>query len=119
MRPGTNLPDLPPPLQIDQLRAELLQERSSRQDLECDKISLERQVWLCHTAAPGLLVLGLGGRSLPPACAEALPTSFLVFFFSPHPPAKGSTLGGRAGVVNLNGAKCRVLQGMTLPALGK
>ncbi|KYO19695.1 cingulin-like [Alligator mississippiensis] len=30
-------------LEIDQLRAELLQERSSRQDLECDKISLERQ----------------------------------------------------------------------------
>lgn len=30
--------------QIDQLRAELLQERSSRQDLECDKVSLERQV---------------------------------------------------------------------------
>ncbi|XP_038238948.1 cingulin isoform X2 [Dermochelys coriacea] len=29
--------------QIDQLRTELLQERSSRQDLECDKISLERQ----------------------------------------------------------------------------
>ncbi|XP_037267710.1 cingulin isoform X1 [Falco rusticolus] len=29
--------------QIDQLRAELLQERSSRQDLECDKASLERQ----------------------------------------------------------------------------
>ncbi|XP_042641464.1 cingulin [Tyto alba] len=29
--------------QIDQLRAELLQERSSRQDLECDKLSLERQ----------------------------------------------------------------------------
>ncbi|XP_043819662.1 cingulin isoform X2 [Dromiciops gliroides] len=29
--------------QIDQLRGELLQERSSRQDLECDKISLERQ----------------------------------------------------------------------------
>ncbi|NXW09003.1 CING protein, partial [Fregetta grallaria] len=29
--------------QIDQLRAELLQERSSRQDLECDKVSLERQ----------------------------------------------------------------------------
>uniref|UniRef100_A0A8C3JX32 Cingulin n=1 Tax=Calidris pygmaea TaxID=425635 RepID=A0A8C3JX32_9CHAR len=28
---------------IDQLRAELLQERSSRQDLECDKVSLERQ----------------------------------------------------------------------------
>lgn len=32
--------------QIDQLRAELLQERSSRQDLECDKVSLERQVRL-------------------------------------------------------------------------
>uniref|UniRef100_A0A8C4YJN2 Cingulin n=1 Tax=Gopherus evgoodei TaxID=1825980 RepID=A0A8C4YJN2_9SAUR len=29
--------------QIDQLRADLLQERSSRQELECDKISLERQ----------------------------------------------------------------------------
>uniref|UniRef100_A0A8D2JB48 Cingulin n=1 Tax=Varanus komodoensis TaxID=61221 RepID=A0A8D2JB48_VARKO len=29
--------------QIDQLRAELLQERSIRQDLECDKVSLERQ----------------------------------------------------------------------------
>ncbi|XP_061872063.1 cingulin isoform X1 [Colius striatus] len=29
--------------QIDQLRSELLQERSSRQDLECDKVSLERQ----------------------------------------------------------------------------
>lgn len=34
----------PPSPQIDQLRAELLQERSSRQDLECDKVSLERQV---------------------------------------------------------------------------
>ncbi|KAG2462212.1 CING protein, partial [Polypterus senegalus] len=29
--------------QIDQLRAELMQERASKQDLECDKISLERQ----------------------------------------------------------------------------
>ncbi|XP_053560004.1 cingulin isoform X2 [Bombina bombina] len=29
--------------QMDQLRSELMQERSSRQDLECDKISLERQ----------------------------------------------------------------------------
>ncbi|XP_060057678.1 cingulin [Erinaceus europaeus] len=29
--------------QVDQLRTELMQERSSRQDLECDKISLERQ----------------------------------------------------------------------------
>uniref|UniRef100_A0A0D9S5T5 Cingulin n=1 Tax=Chlorocebus sabaeus TaxID=60711 RepID=A0A0D9S5T5_CHLSB len=29
--------------QVDQLRTELLQERSARQDLECDKISLERQ----------------------------------------------------------------------------
>ncbi|XP_063802752.1 cingulin isoform X1 [Pseudophryne corroboree] len=29
--------------QMDQLRAELMQERTSRQDLECDKISLERQ----------------------------------------------------------------------------
>lgn len=39
--------------QIDQLRAELLQERSSRQDLECDKVSLERQVRLrCGGAGP-------------------------------------------------------------------
>ncbi|XP_043539924.1 cingulin-like [Chiloscyllium plagiosum] len=30
--------------QINQLRAELMQERAARQDLECDKISLERQV---------------------------------------------------------------------------
>ncbi|XP_052587409.1 cingulin [Peromyscus californicus insignis] len=29
--------------QMDQLRTELMQERSARQDLECDKISLERQ----------------------------------------------------------------------------
>ncbi|KAK2491348.1 hypothetical protein MC885_008823 [Smutsia gigantea] len=29
--------------QVDQLRSELMQERSARQDLECDKISLERQ----------------------------------------------------------------------------
>lgn len=31
-------------LQVEQVRAELLQERAVRQDLECDKISLERQV---------------------------------------------------------------------------
>lgn len=37
-------PPCAPSPQIDQLRAELLQERSSRQDLECDKVSLERQV---------------------------------------------------------------------------
>lgn len=29
---------------MDQLRNELLQERTIRQDLECDKMSLERQV---------------------------------------------------------------------------
>uniref|UniRef100_A0A2K6S0Y8 Cingulin n=1 Tax=Saimiri boliviensis boliviensis TaxID=39432 RepID=A0A2K6S0Y8_SAIBB len=29
--------------QVDQLRTELMQERTARQDLECDKISLERQ----------------------------------------------------------------------------
>ncbi|GCB81419.1 hypothetical protein scyTo_0021836, partial [Scyliorhinus torazame] len=29
--------------QIDQLRGELMQERAARQDLDCDKISLERQ----------------------------------------------------------------------------
>lgn len=40
---GPKPPCAPSP-QIDQLRAELLQERSSRQDLECDKVSLERQV---------------------------------------------------------------------------
>lgn len=42
-RYGAKPPCAPSP-QIDQLRAELLQERSSRQDLECDKVSLERQV---------------------------------------------------------------------------
>ncbi|XP_073493444.1 cingulin isoform X1 [Phyllobates terribilis] len=30
--------------QMEQLRAELMQERTRRQDLECDKISLERQI---------------------------------------------------------------------------
>lgn len=30
--------------QIDQLRSELMQERSSKQDLELDKSALERQV---------------------------------------------------------------------------
>ena len=39
-----NLAPLTPPHQVDQLRTELMQERSARQDLECDKISLERQV---------------------------------------------------------------------------
>lgn len=29
---------------MDQMRNELLQERTARQDLECDKMSLERQV---------------------------------------------------------------------------
>lgn len=29
---------------MEQLRNELLQERASKQDLECDKIALERQV---------------------------------------------------------------------------
>lgn len=32
--------------QVEQMRAELLQERAIKQDLECDKISLERQVRL-------------------------------------------------------------------------
>lgn len=31
-------------VQMEQVRNELLQERAMRQDLECDKISLERQV---------------------------------------------------------------------------
>lgn len=36
-------------LQMDQMRSELLQERAVRQDLECDKTSLERQVRTFHT----------------------------------------------------------------------
>lgn len=36
--------------QIDQLRSELMQERSSKQDLELDKNAMERQVRTCqHT----------------------------------------------------------------------
>lgn len=36
--------------QIDQLRSELMQERSSKQDLELDKNAMERQVCACeHT----------------------------------------------------------------------
>lgn len=33
-------------VQLEQMRSELLQERAVKQDLECDKISLERQVRL-------------------------------------------------------------------------
>lgn len=51
--------------QIDQLRAELLQERSSRQDLECDKVSLERQVWLSFRGAgSNLSAMGTAGGQL-------------------------------------------------------
>lgn len=46
MRQNQSVPS--PCSQMEQLRAELLQERSSRQDLECDKVSLERQVRLSH-----------------------------------------------------------------------
>lgn len=35
--------------QMDQMRSELMQERSVRQDLECDKMSLERQVLTTET----------------------------------------------------------------------
>lgn len=42
--------------QVEQMRNELLQERASRQDLECDKIALERQV---HT-----LLSGGGGEQI-------------------------------------------------------
>ena len=31
---------------MDQMRSELVQERAFRQDLECDKMSLERQVMI-------------------------------------------------------------------------
>lgn len=34
--------------QIDQLRSELMQERSSKQDLELDKNAMERQVRTCE-----------------------------------------------------------------------
>lgn len=34
--------------QVDQLRSELMQERSARHDLEMDKSALERQVLLIH-----------------------------------------------------------------------
>lgn len=34
--------------QVDQLRSELMQERSARHDLEMDKSALERQVLFIH-----------------------------------------------------------------------
>lgn len=34
--------------QVDQLRSELMQERSARHDLEMDKSSIERQVMFVH-----------------------------------------------------------------------
>lgn len=36
------------PYQVDQLRSELMQERSARHDLEMDKSALERQVLIIH-----------------------------------------------------------------------
>lgn len=39
-------------VQNEQLRAELMQERSSKQDLELDKNSLERQVRNCNWNSP-------------------------------------------------------------------
>lgn len=47
--------------QVDQLRTELMQERSARQDLECDKISLERQV-RGRAGEPRGQTPGVGGR---------------------------------------------------------
>lgn len=38
--------------QIDQLRSELMQERSSKQDLELDKNAMERQVCTCEHTHP-------------------------------------------------------------------
>lgn len=36
---------------MDQMRNELLQERTARQDLECDKTSLDRQVLTAENGA--------------------------------------------------------------------
>lgn len=39
--------------QVDQLRSELMQERSARHDLEMDKSALERQVLFTHQVNAG------------------------------------------------------------------
>lgn len=39
--------------QVDQLRSELMQERSARHDLEMDKSALERQVPFAHGKTAG------------------------------------------------------------------
>lgn len=60
---------------MEQIRSELLQEKAAKQDLECDKISLERQVRTAGSMSSclplprvGLLVFSYGN------VAEALPT---------------------------------------------
>lgn len=53
---------------MEQMRSELLQEKAAKQDLECDKISLERQVRTAGSLSSWLLVFSYGnvaGLSLP------------------------------------------------------
>lgn len=45
---------------MEQMRNELLQERAARQDLECDKISLERQVRAAEPTPPLALPCSFG-----------------------------------------------------------
>lgn len=53
-------------MQMEQLRAELMQERTSRQDLECDKISLERQVGALYLPAVDIHFVELKQQHSPP-----------------------------------------------------
>lgn len=45
---------------MEQMRSELLQEKAAKQDLECDKISLERQVRTASSLSSWLLVFSYG-----------------------------------------------------------
>lgn len=56
---------LPPSSQVDQLRSELMQERSARHDLEMDKSALERQVMFIHPVKAG------AHRFIPTQCRTA------------------------------------------------
>lgn len=68
--------------QLEQMRNELMQERASRQDVECDKISLERQVKTAPSVSDRCLKPPvIGSYSSPPLQTVTFFTFNYIFFF--------------------------------------
>lgn len=57
---------------MEQMRSELLQEKAAKQDLECDKISLERQVRTASSMSSCLLLPVLGSWYSPWECGRGV-----------------------------------------------